>query len=86
MGNLSFDTDFLAVGAEIAEQLKTSPDSNNGQLRLKMTNLAVFTEGKMAQQRIRNLSQTTEELGGSAGETPDLHQHDVSSLGILRCT
>ena len=42
MGNLSFDTDFLAVGAEIAEQRKTSPGSNNGQLRLKMTNLAIL--------------------------------------------
>lgn len=44
MGNLSFDTDFLAVGAEIAEQLKTSPGSNNGQLRLKMTDLAILQE------------------------------------------
>lgn len=42
VGNLSFDTDFLAVGPEIAEQLKTSPGSNNGQLRLKMTDLAVL--------------------------------------------
>lgn len=42
MGNLSFDTDFLAVGPEIAEQLKTSPGSNNGQLRLEMTDLAVL--------------------------------------------
>ena len=41
MGNLSFDTDFLAVGPEIAEQLKTSPGSNNGQLRLEMTDPAV---------------------------------------------